>query len=57
MAPIKSLLQSMYHGQKIDQDWFVYTHGGQQKSDWKAVDWAKEVETLGAGEILLTSMD
>lgn len=40
-----------------DQDWFVYTHGGQQKSDWKAVDWAREVETLGAGEILLTSMD
>ncbi|MFJ5770373.1 imidazole glycerol phosphate synthase subunit HisF [Psychrobacillus sp. NPDC093180] len=40
-----------------EQDWFVYTHGGQKKTDWKAVDWAKEVEKLGAGEILLTSMD
>ncbi|MDI2586643.1 imidazole glycerol phosphate synthase subunit HisF [Psychrobacillus sp. NEAU-3TGS] len=42
---------------KEEQDWFVYTHGGQKKTDWKAVDWAKEVEKLGAGEILLTSMD
>ena len=40
-----------------DEEWFVYTHGGQQKTVWKAVDWAKEVERLGAGEILLTSMD
>ncbi|MDF2065135.1 imidazole glycerol phosphate synthase subunit HisF [Bacillus sp. Cr_A10] len=40
-----------------DQEWFVYTHGGQQKTDWNAVDWAKEVEQRGAGEILLTSMD
>lgn len=40
-----------------DQEWFVYTHGGQQKTEWNAVDWAKEVEKRGAGEILLTSMD
>ena len=40
-----------------DQEWFVYTHGGQQKTDWNAVDWAKEVEKRGAGEVLLTSMD
>ncbi|TQR06114.1 imidazole glycerol phosphate synthase subunit HisF [Psychrobacillus soli] len=40
-----------------DQEWYVYTHGGQKKTDWKAVDWAIEVEKLGAGEILLTSMD
>ncbi|MFB5088665.1 imidazole glycerol phosphate synthase subunit HisF [Psychrobacillus sp. PGGUH221] len=40
-----------------EQEWFVYTHGGQQKTDWNAVDWAKEVEKRGAGEILLTSMD
>ena len=26
-----------------EQDWFVYTHGGQKKTDWKAVDWAIEV--------------
>lgn len=40
-----------------EQEWYVYTHGGQKKTDWKAVDWAMEVEKLGAGEILLTSMD
>ncbi|WP_391203381.1 imidazole glycerol phosphate synthase subunit HisF [Psychrobacillus sp. L4] len=40
-----------------NQDWFVYTHGGQKKTEWKVVDWSKEVEKLGAGEILLTSMD
>lgn len=38
-------------------DWIVYTHGGRAKTDRKAVAWAKEAESLGAGEILLTSMD
>ena len=35
----------------------VYTHGGRVRTDRDAVDWAKEVADLGAGEILLTSMD
>lgn len=35
----------------------VYTHGGRNKTSWKAVDWAKEAVRLGAGEILLTSMN
>ncbi len=39
------------------QDWLVYTHGGRRVTEWRAVEWAKEVERLGAGEILLTSMD
>lgn len=39
------------------QDWYVYTHGGRTRVEKTALDWAKEVETLGAGEILLTSMD
>lgn len=38
-------------------NWEVYTHGGRQASGKDAVAWAKEVEKLGAGEILLTSMD
>lgn len=38
-------------------DWVVYTHGGSQSTDRRAVDWAKEVVERGAGEILLTSMD
>ncbi|HEX4997164.1 MAG TPA: imidazole glycerol phosphate synthase subunit HisF [Terriglobia bacterium] len=35
----------------------VYTHGGRAPTDLDAVEWAKRVEQLGAGEILLTSMD
>ena len=35
----------------------VYIHGGRIPTGKNAIDWAKEVEKLGAGEILLTSMD
>jgi cyclase len=38
-------------------EWEVYTHGGRNATGIKALEWAKEVERLGAGEILLTSMD
>ncbi len=37
--------------------WEVYTHGGRRPTGRDAVAWAREVERLGAGEILLTSMD
>ncbi|MCM3124051.1 imidazole glycerol phosphate synthase subunit HisF [Mesobacillus sp. AQ2] len=37
--------------------WRVYTHGGRTPTEWKVIDWAKEAVRLGAGEILLTSMD
>ncbi|MGI8793328.1 MAG: imidazole glycerol phosphate synthase subunit HisF [Acidimicrobiales bacterium] len=37
--------------------WEVFTHGGRRPTDIDAVDWAVEVADLGAGEILLTSMD
>jgi cyclase len=37
--------------------WQVYTHGGRRPTGRDVLDWAREVETLGAGEILLTSMD
>ena len=37
--------------------WQVYTHGGRRPTGRDAVEWAREVERLGAGEILLTSMD
>jgi len=37
--------------------WQVYTHGGRRGTGLDAVAWACEVERLGAGEILLTSMD
>nr|HET7857988.1 imidazole glycerol phosphate synthase subunit HisF [Caldimonas sp.] len=37
--------------------WDVYTHGGRRNSGLDAVEWARNVAALGAGEILLTSMD
>ena len=37
--------------------WRVYTHGGRNPTDLDAVAWARHVVSLGAGEILLTSMD
>jgi cyclase len=37
--------------------WEVYTHGGRKPSGLDAIEWAKQVVELGAGEILLTSMD
>ncbi|OEF97843.1 imidazole glycerol phosphate synthase subunit HisF [Desulfuribacillus alkaliarsenatis] len=38
-------------------DFEVLTHGGRNQTELEAIAWAKEVERLGAGEILLTSMD
>jgi cyclase len=37
--------------------WEVFTHGGRSATGLNAVDWAKRMTELGAGEILLTSMD
>ena len=37
--------------------WEVFTHGGRKPTGRDAIAWAREVESLGAGEILLTSMD
>ena len=40
-----------------DQKWEVFTHGGRNKTGIDAIKFAKDAETNGAGEILLTSMD
>lgn len=40
-----------------DPHWEVYSHGGRRTTGRDALHWAVEVEKLGAGEILLTSMD
>lgn len=37
--------------------WEVFTHGGRKPTGLDAIEWAQKVEKLGAGEILLTSMD
>ena len=39
------------------EKWRVYTHGGRYPTDLDAIAWARNVVSLGAGEILLTSMD
>jgi cyclase len=41
----------------MDGEWYVYLNGGRTATDTKALDWATEVVSRGAGEILLTSMD
>lgn len=42
---------------RVDGRWLVHVNGGRVATDKDALDWAKEVEDRGAGEILLTSMD
>ena len=44
----------------VDMDaprWEVFTHGGRKATGLNAIEWAKKMQLLGAGEILLTSMD
>ena len=42
---------------RIDNDFYIFINAGKKNTGLTALDWAKEVEKLGAGEILLTSMD
>jgi cyclase len=41
----------------VDNEWRVFVSGGKIPTDLLAIDWAKKVAELGAGEILLTSMN
>ncbi|UAL08152.1 MAG: imidazole glycerol phosphate synthase subunit HisF [Candidatus Methanogranum gryphiswaldense] len=42
---------------RVGDHWEVFSHGGTRSTGLNAIDWAKKAEDLGAGEILLTSMD
>jgi len=42
---------------KIKNDWIVFSHGGTVNTNINALKWLEKVQELGAGEILLTSMD
>ncbi|HEV7929920.1 MAG TPA: imidazole glycerol phosphate synthase subunit HisF [Nitrosospira sp.] len=42
---------------RVENRWEVFTHGGRKATGLDAIEWAKKMQTLGAGEILLTSMD
>lgn len=44
-------------GKREGDSWKVWTHGGTRRTEIDAIEWAGRVEDLGAGEILLTSMD
>lgn len=41
----------------VDNDFYVFINAGKKNTEIKLIDWVKKVEALGAGEILLTSMD
>ena len=41
----------------VDGQHVVHTHGGRKPTEYRTLEWAKEIENRGAGEILLTSMD
>lgn len=43
--------------QEEDGEWYVYLNGGRTKTETKCLDWAQRAVDLGAGEILLTSMN
>lgn len=43
--------------QEEDGEWYVYLNGGRVKTDTRCIDWARKGVELGAGEILLTSMN
>jgi imidazole glycerol-phosphate synthase subunit HisF len=40
-----------------DNEWIVFVDGGRTATDLRTIDWARKVEELGAGEIMLTSMN
>ena len=42
---------------EADGEWYVYLNGGRLKTDTRTIDWATQAVALGAGEILLTSMN
>jgi cyclase len=42
---------------RVENRWEVFTHGGRGATGLDAIEWAKRMQALGAGEILLTSMD
>jgi imidazole glycerol-phosphate synthase subunit HisF len=42
---------------KVENDWYVFIKGGTESTGILAIDWAKKVEELGTGELLITSMN
>lgn len=57
VVAIDAKRQFTVDGSRFTGRWEVYTHGGRKPTGIDAIEWANKVEELGAGEILLTSMD
>jgi imidazole glycerol-phosphate synthase subunit HisF len=53
----EDMLRLDANGQPVGEGWDVYSHGGRKNTGLDAVQWATRMAQLGAGEILLTSMD
>ena len=51
------MVLSLEAKKQSDSMWEVYTNSGRERTNLNAIDWAKQAEELGAGEILLTSID
>lgn len=57
MAGSQCVVLAIDTRQEEDGEWYVYLQGGRTKTEKKCIDWAREAVALGAGEILLTSMN
>jgi cyclase len=53
----QSIIASMDVKKNVWGNYQIYSHGGRKKVDKDPVEWAQELEKLGAGELLLTSID
>ena len=52
----QSILLSI-QSKKINNEWYVFTESGRENSGKKVLDWIKQVDKLGVGELLITSID
>ncbi|TCZ68281.1 imidazole glycerol phosphate synthase subunit HisF [Flaviaesturariibacter aridisoli] len=57
MAGSQCVVLAIDTRQEDDGEWYVYLHGGRTRTDTRCIDWARRAVSLGAGEILLTSMN
>jgi len=57
MAGSQCVVLAIDTRQEEDGEWYVYLHGGRTRTDVRCEDWAKRAVDLGAGELLLTSMN
>jgi len=56
-SPVPSHVTRSAEGREAGLTWAISTHGGRKMKLIDAVEWAKKMERLGAGEFMLTSMD